>query len=245
MCAIHAARWASAVLNNGLGQFGEAAAAARDATANDYEPWVSTWALPELIEAAERIGDHATARHALERLAQSTTSSGTDWGLGIEARSRALVRPDAGAEVLYGEAIDRLGRTGMAPDLARAHLLYGEWLRRAGRRADARTQLRTAHDALAAIGMEAFAARARRELLAMGDHATTRVPQAHTALTLQEQQIAALARDGLSNPEIGARLFISSRTVEWHLRKVFSKLGISSRRALRETLPSRDQLAET
>jgi DNA-binding CsgD family transcriptional regulator len=233
------AQWASTVLHNGLAKYGDAAAAAREATANTYEPWVSAWALPELIEAADRLGDASLAREALDRLVQSTTPSGTDWALGVEARSRALISTGAEAESLYLDAIDHLGRTKMAPELARAHLLFGEWLRREGRRIDARAHLRTAHESLAAMGMEAFAERARRELVATGEKARRRTVGTHTDLTAQEQQIASLAREGLSNQEIGARLFLSSRTVEWHLRKVFSKLEISSRHALRDALPAR------
>jgi ATP/maltotriose-dependent transcriptional regulator MalT len=198
---------------------------------------VSVWALPELVEATARVGDTRLAREALERLAATTQPAGTDFALGIEARSRALVSDGATAEELYREAIDRLGRTQLRPELARAQLLYGEWLRRQGRRVDAREQLRTAHDLLVAVGMEAFAERARRELVATGEKVRQRSPETHEELTAQEGQIARLARDGLSNPEIGARLFLSARTVEWHLRKVFTKLGISSRRQLRAALP--------
>jgi ATP/maltotriose-dependent transcriptional regulator MalT len=156
----------------------------------------------------------------------------------MEARSRALLSEGAAAEGCYREAIDRLARTQLRPELARAHLLYGEWLRREGRRADARTQLRTAHELLAAMGAEAFAERARRELLATGETVRKRTPETVSELTAQETSIARLARDGRTNPEIGAQLFLSARTVEWHLRKVFSKLGISSRRELHGALAS-------
>jgi ATP/maltotriose-dependent transcriptional regulator MalT len=195
------------------------------------------WALPELVEAAARAGAAELARDALQRLAESTRPCGTDFGLGIEARSRALLSDGATADGQYREAIDRLGRTRLRPELARAHLLYGEWLRREGRRIDAREQLRTAHDLLAAIGMEAFAERARIELLATGESARRRTVETSEALTAQEAVIARLARDGLSNPEIGSRLFISARTVQYHLGKVFTKLDISSRGQLDRALP--------
>jgi DNA-binding CsgD family transcriptional regulator len=169
--------------------------------------------------------------------------SDSDWGRGIHARSHALLSRDKAAERLYREAIDRLERTRLRPDLARAHLLYGEWLRREGRRVDAREQLRTAYDTLATIGMEAFADRARRELLATGERVRRRTEDTRDVLTPQEAQIARLARDGLSNTEIGARLFLSPRTVEWHLRKVFSKLGVSSRRELSEAFAHEKQSA--
>jgi ATP/maltotriose-dependent transcriptional regulator MalT len=198
---------------------------------------MSMWAVPELVEAAARAGDAELAREALERLAETTQPSGTDFALGIEARSRALLREGVAAEELYREAIDRLRRTELRPELARAQLPYGEWLRREGWRVDAREQLRTAHDLFDAIGMEAFAERANRELLVTGEKVRKRSPEAREELTAEETQIARLARDGLSNPEIGAQLFISARTVEWHLRKVFTKLGISSRRQLRLALP--------
>lgn len=221
--------------------YDEAAASAQRATSNTFEPWVSTWALPELIEAAVRSGDPRLAHEALERLEKTTQPSGTDWALGIEARARALLSEGASADDLYSEAIERLGASRLPPVLARAHLLYGEWLRREGKRVDARAQLRTAHGMFGEIGMEAFAARARRELAATGEKVQTRRAETRTQLTPQEEQIARLALDGLSNPEIGAHLFISARTVQYHLAKVFSKLGIRSRRELRAALPAHSQ----
>jgi len=239
------AQWATAVLYNGLGRYQEAAASARQATSNTFEYWVSVWALPELIEAARRAGDVKLAGDALERLIETTHPSGTDFALGIEARSRAVLSHGLAADNLYREAIDRLRRTRLGPELARAHLLYGEWLRRQGRRAGAREQLRTAHDLFTAIGMDAFAGRARRELLATGEKARKRSLGTREELTPQEEQIARLARDGLSNPEIGAQLFVSARTVEWHLRNVFAKLGITSRRQLQRALPDDGRPAGT
>ena len=165
--------------------------------------------------------------------------------LGIEARSRALLTSGDSADLLYREAIERLGRTEVRPELARARLLYGEWLRREGRRVDAREQLRTAYDLFTAIGMEAFAGRAGRELLATGEKVRKRSPDTREELTPQEGQIARLARDGLSNPEIGAQLFVSARTVEWHLRNVFAKLDITSRRQLQTALPQDGRLTGT
>ncbi|HEV8164643.1 MAG TPA: hypothetical protein VGR74_09375, partial [Actinomycetota bacterium] len=197
------AHWAAAVLYNGLGRYDEAAAAAQRATSDTFEPYVSMWALPELIEAAVRGGQAELAHAALQRLAETTQPCRTDFALGIEARSQALLSDGAAADGSYREAIDRLRRTQLRPELARAQLLYGEWLRRQGRRIDAREQLRTAHDLLAAIGMEAFAERARIELLATGETARRRTVQTREALTAQETVIARLARDGLSNPEIG------------------------------------------
>jgi DNA-binding CsgD family transcriptional regulator len=230
------AHQAAAVLYNGLARYEEAASSARIA-ADSFDPWYSMWALPELVEAATRTGDAELARDALERLAETTQPAGTDFAFGIEARSRALVSDSATADPLYREAIDRLRRTPLRPELARTQLLYGEWLRRQGRRIDAREQLRTAHDLFAGIGMEAFAERARRELLATGEKARKRSAETPPQLTPQETQIARLARDGLSNPEIGAQLFISARTVKYHPGKVFTKLGISSRSQLRRVLP--------
>jgi DNA-binding CsgD family transcriptional regulator len=218
----------------------EALVAAVEASRRSPELHIASWALGELIEAATRTGDTELAASALTRLGEHTEGSDADWGLGIHARSSALVRDGDAAERLYREGIERLGRTRLRPELARAHLLYGEWLRREGRRIDARTQLRAAHDLFVTIGMEAFAERARGELLATGERVRRRAAETRDDLTAQERQIARLARDGLSNPEIGARLFLSPRTVEWHLRKVFTKLGIRSRRELAHALPSSD-----
>jgi DNA-binding CsgD family transcriptional regulator/tetratricopeptide (TPR) repeat protein len=235
--AIQYANWAKSVLMNGLGRYDDALAAAVQASDDMPQLHVAMWALSEQIEAATRTGHTDLARRSLARLDDQTAGSNSDWGLGISARAHAMVSEAETAERLYREAIDRLGRTRLRPDLARAHLLYGEWLRREGRRVDAREQLRTAHDALATIGMEAFAERARRELVATGERVRSRSVETLDELTPQEIQVARLARDGLSNAEIGARLFLSSRTVEWHLRKVFSKLGVSSRKELSDALP--------
>ena len=239
--AVTYAHWAAAVLANGLGRYADALEAARQASQDKPALYMAMWALPELIEAATRTGNTHMASDALVRLAETTQAGGTDFGLGMEARSRALLSEGEAAEGCYREAIDRLGRTQLRPELARAHLLYGEWLRREGRRVDARTQLKTAHEMLAAMGAEAFAERARRELLATGETVRKRTVQAPDTLTAQEAQIARLARDGRTNPEIGAQLFLSARTVEWHLRKVFTKLGISSRRELPGALSSLGQ----
>ena len=191
----------------------------------------------ELLEAATRAGQPAAAEAALERVLEATAHVPNDAAPGIAARSRALLSGRETAERLYREAIDRLGRSRLRPELARAHLLYGEWLRREGRRADAREHLRAAHEQLTTIGMDAFAQRARVELLATGEKVRKRTDETRADLTAQELQIARLAREGFSNPEIGGRLYLSPRTVEWHLRKVFTKLGISSRRQLRGCLP--------
>jgi len=234
------AHWAAAVLYNGLARYDEAASAAQRATSNTFEPWVSTFALPELVEAAARGSDAELARGALVRLAATTQPCGTEFALGIEARCRALVSEGPAADGLYREAIERLSRTRLRPELARTRLVYGEWLRRENRRVDAREQLRTAQEMFAAIGMEAFAARARNELQASGEKVRKRTVETRDDLTAQEWQIARLARDGLSNPEIGARLFLSPRTVEWHLRNVFNKLEIGSRRELADALPNSD-----
>ena len=240
--AVRVAQWAASVLYNGLARYDEAAAAARQVTANDVDPYPQMWALPELVEAASRVGEIELASEAFERLVEMTQPAGTDWALGTQARSRALLSDGESADRLYQDAIDRLGRTRLRPELARAHLLYGEWLRREGRRVDAREQLRTAYNLFIAIGMDAFAERARGELMATGEKVRKRSPDTRDELTPQEEQIARLARDGLTNPEIAAQLFISAKTVEWHLRKVFTKLGISSRRQLRTALPGESAL---
>src|SRR4051794_11966832 len=222
--------WASALLYNGLGRYEEARLASQQDGA--YELLFSAWALVERVEAAVRGGEPELAADALGRLSGTTRASGTDWALGIEARSRALLSEDEDAERLYREAIERLARTRIRPELARAHLLYGEWLRREKRRLDAREQLRIAHEMLTAMGLEAFAERAARELEATGETARRRTAESRQRLTAREAQIASLAGDGLSNPEIGARLFISPRTVEYHLHKVYAKFDISSRNEL-------------
>ena len=230
------AYWAAAILHNGAGRYEQALTAARQASQDSTAVPISMWALPELVEAAARAGHAGAARDALTQLAEITQSSGTDAALGIEARCRALLSRDADADDLYREATDRLARTGLRPELARAHLLYGEWLRRQGRRLEARDQLRTAHDTLTVIGMAAFAERARRELTATGETVRKRNVGTLTTLTAQEALIARLARDGRTNPEIGTQLYLSARTVEWHLRKIFTKLGVSSRRDLHAAL---------
>ncbi len=235
---IQHANWATAVLRNGLGHYAQALAAAEQAADETHGPLVTGCVLPELIEAAVRSGKPALAADALRRLS-ATTIEGSDWAKGIQARSQALVSTGEVADHSYTEAIERLSSTHLRPDLARAHLLYGEWLRRANRRIDARHQLRAAYGMFAAIGTDAFAERARRELLATGEKVRKREVDTLGALTPQEEHIARLARDGRTNPEIGAELFITSRTVEWHLRKVFTKLGITSRKGLHDALPTR------
>jgi DNA-binding CsgD family transcriptional regulator len=230
------AAYAASVLYNGLGQSAVACDAARRAF--EREPMgYGSHIVPELAEAAARTGDMTLLQTALEWLSERTRETPNDWVLGIEARVRALLSEGKAAERCYLESIERLSRTRVRAQVARAHLLYGEWLRRQGRRAEAREQLRTAHDMLDAMGMGAFAERARRELLATGETARKRTVEATVELTAQEAQVARLAREGLSNPEIGARLFISSRTVQYHLRKVFTKLDISSRGQLHRVLP--------
>ena len=231
------AQWASAVLYNSLGRYEEALAAAERASEDPHELWFSTWVAVELIEAASRTGKAERALGALEWVAATARAGGNDWGLGVEARSRALLSDGDAAEKLYSEAIERLGRTRVRLDLARAHLLYGEWLRRERRRVEAREQLRTALEMFSAMGVEGFAGRAERELLATGEHVRKRSVETRDELTAQEAQIARLARDGLSNADIGSQLFISQHTVAYHLRKVFSKLDITARTQLSRALP--------
>ncbi|MFG1819717.1 LuxR C-terminal-related transcriptional regulator [Kribbella sp. NPDC049174] len=226
-----------AVLCNGLGQYDQAMTAAQAAATHQEQFGAPQWALAELVEAAARTGASEAASDALEQLAESTQASGTDWALGVEARSRALLSEGAAAETLYREAIERLSKTRVRVNLARAHLLYGEWLRGENRRVDARTQLDIAHEMLTQFGADAFAERARRALQAIGTKVRKRTVPTSTALTAQETQIAHLAGDGLTNTDIGARLFLSPHTVEWHLRKVYSKLGIASRREIPAVLP--------
>jgi DNA-binding CsgD family transcriptional regulator len=235
--ALTVTNWAAAMLCNALGRYEDALDAVRDAAEHPRDLWFSTWGAVELVEAAARLGDAPRAAAAVRALAVTTQASGTELALGMEARSRALVASGPAAEALYREAIDRLGRTRLRFMLARSHLVYGEWLRRERRRLDARTQLRTARRLFAEMGFEAFAQRAAVELLATGETARKRTVATSGRLTPQEAQIARLARDGLSNPEIGARLFISPRTVEYHLRKVFTKLDVGSRDQLAGVLP--------
>jgi ATP/maltotriose-dependent transcriptional regulator MalT len=237
---IERCNYSRAILCNGLGQYEEALIAAREAA--DYHPqlYLSAWAAVELLEAATRAGRTAIAEAALVRVLDATAHLPNDTAQGIAARSRAMMTAGERADGLYRDAIERLGRSVLRPELARTHQLYGEWLRREGRRVDARKHLRAAHEQFTAIGMEAFAERARVELLATGETARKRTDDSRTQLTAQQLQIARMARDGLSNPEIGARLYLSPRTVEWHLRKVFGVLCIASRRQLRTSLPELD-----
>jgi len=243
------AQWAQALLYNGLGRYREALAAAREAV--DRPDWmaVATWGLVELVEAASRAGEPITAADAFAQLSPLARASGSDWALGVAARCEAQLHDGDRADGLYRESIDRLGRTAVPTELARAHLLYGEWLRRCGRRVEAREQLRTAHEMLVTTGLAAFAERARRELAATGETVRKRADDARDELTPQEMHVARLAAEGLTNPDIGTELFLSPRTVEWHMGKVFGKLGISSRRQLRDVIgaaptsrPSRDAL---
>jgi ATP/maltotriose-dependent transcriptional regulator MalT len=234
---VTAATYASSVLYNGLGRHDAARDAAWRAFQRDplgYGPFL----VPELAEAASRTGDVALVTAALEWLSERTRVTPTEWALGIETLIRALLSGGEAADKLYRESIERLGRTRIRAQLARAHLLYGEWLRRERRRTDAREQLRIAHRMLDAMGIDAFADRARRELAATGETVRKRTVETTGELTAQETQVARLARDGLSNSEIGARLFISARTVQYHLAKVFAKLAISSRSQLHQVLPA-------
>ena len=231
------AAWAAAVLHNGLSRYGEALDAAARASDHPGELGPATWSLAELIEAAARCGKPGPAVAALERLSEATDAAGTDWAMGIQARCRALLSEGEAAERGYAEAIERLARTRVRVELARAHLVYGEWLRRENRRVEAREQLREAHQMLAAMGIGGFAERARAELVATGETVRRRRPESAASLTPQEIRVARLAVDGHTNPEISTQLFLSPRTVEWHLRKVFTKLGISSRKELPAVLP--------
>jgi DNA-binding CsgD family transcriptional regulator len=228
--------YATAVLYNGLGRYEEALAAAQQAGEDTYASWWRDWGLVELIEAAARSGKPEIAVDGLGRLSQATAASGTDWALGVGARSRALLSDRETAEGLYQEAIERLGHTRVRVELARAHLLYGEWLRRERRRLDAREQLRTAHELFSQFGMEAFAERARVELEATGERARKRTVETRDDLTPQEAQVSRLAADGATNQAIAAQLFISPSTVDYHLRKAFRKLGVRSRHQLKQHL---------
>ena len=239
--AVQMANWSAAVLHNSLGRYAEALAVAEPATEQTYSPLSTQLVLPELIEAAVRTGRTDLAREALDRLSAMTAIEGSDWAKGLEARSRALASEGQEAEQCYAEAVERLGRTPLRPERARAHLLYGEWLRRENRRLDARHQLHAAYHLFTVIGADAFAERARSELLATGEKVRKREVDTNSQLTSQEEHIVRLARDGRTNPEIAAELFISTRTVEWHLRKVFAKLGITSRRDLHNASPPRGQ----
>lgn len=232
------ANYAGSILYNGLGRYPEALAAAERAGALPVDRGGNMWALAELVEAAHHSREPERGLDALRQLSHITEATGTDWGLGLQAGLQALFSDGDEAERLFLESIDRLGRTRVHLALARAHLLYGEWLRRENRRLDARGHLRTAFEMLATMGVEAFAERARRELVATGEIARKRTVETREDLTAQEEQIARLAADGHTNPEIGGKLFLSARTVEWHLRKVFTKLDITSRRQLKDALPA-------
>jgi len=233
------AHWTAAILNNSVGRYAEALAVASPASTEIPGLYISTWMLPERIEAAVRCGQPEVAAVALQEFLDTANPGESDWGLGVEARSRAMLSVGDVAESLYREAIDRLSRTQIRTELARAHLLFGEWLRRERRRVDAREHLRTAHEMFVLMSADGFAERARRELVATGEHVRQRRDDLRTELTPQEEHIARLGRDGRTNAEIAAELYISARTVEWHMRKVFTKLGISSRRELKDALPSR------
>jgi DNA-binding CsgD family transcriptional regulator len=228
--------WAASVLGNGQGRYEDALAAAEKGRERADGLGFATWAMVELVEAAVRSGHPERAAGAMEQISENAQITGTDWALGVAARSMALLSQGEGTEGLYLEAIERLGRTRVRADLARAHLVYGEWLRRQARRVNAREHLRLAYEMLTDMAMDGFAERARRELSATGETARRRSVETIWELTAQEAEIARMAAEGHSNPEIGSRLFISMRTVEWHLRKVFRKLGISSRRELRAAL---------
>jgi DNA-binding CsgD family transcriptional regulator len=229
--ALTVTEFLSGTLYNGLGRYEDALAAVVPSE-RFYTEGPAIWALTELIEAAARLGQPERARSAFEHVEETTRAAGTDWALGIEARSRALLSDGDDAEELYEEAITRLGRTSIRVQLARTHLLYGEWLRRERRRVDARAELRTAYELFRDFGVDAFAERARLELEATGEHARKRTVDTLGQLTPQELQIARLAAEGHTNKEIATRLFISASTVEYHLRKAFRKLGVTSRTQL-------------
>ncbi|WP_434318555.1 LuxR C-terminal-related transcriptional regulator [Leifsonia sp. P73] len=223
----------TAVFLNAFGRYEEALAVTERAAAHPFELGLSTWVYPELIEAASRLDEPDRAADALARLTEIARAADTDWALGVLARCRALLAGDDDPEAAYRESIERLGRTRIRVALARTRLVYGEWLRRQGRRTDAREQLRAAHEFFREAGMEGFAQRTRRELAATGETARARTPDTVVDLTEQEALIARLAADGRSNPEIGEQLYLSPRTVEWHLGKVFAKLGVTTRKELR------------
>jgi DNA-binding CsgD family transcriptional regulator len=235
----------TAVLYNGLGRYGAALAALRRQAVDPSYRDSAPRPMAELIEAAVRSGERELAGRALQRLAETTSAAGTDWALGIEARSRALLSDGDSADALYREAIERLGRTSIRLQLARAHLLYGEWLRRERRRREARPQLRVALEMFTSMGTEGFADRSERELSATGERARKRHVETRDQLTPQEAHVARLARDGLSNAEIGARIFVSQTTVAYHLRNVFSKLNIASRHQLASVLPDSSNAPRT
>jgi DNA-binding NarL/FixJ family response regulator len=229
--AMAGVEFATAVLHNGLGHYETALAAAQQAREHD-ELGFGIWVLPELIEAAVRLGQHDLAAASLQGLSERTSLSPREWAHAIEARCRALLTDGQAAEDLYQQAIRQLRGSRMNVQLARAHLLYGEWLRRENRRTDAREQLQAAHQMLASMGADGFAERAARELLATGERVRKRTTDAPSQLTARETQIARLAGNGLSNPDIAAQLFMSRRTVEYHLHKIFTKLAISTRNQL-------------
>jgi DNA-binding CsgD family transcriptional regulator len=236
---VDVATYAKAVLANGIGHYDVARDAARTAFEHRDHLGNGQFIVGELAEAASRTGDRALLEGALGWLSERTKVIRTDWVLGMEARVRALASEDDGADAAHRESIAHLERTRLRMELARGHLLYGEWLRRVARRVDAREQLRAAHELFGSIGAHGFAERARHELLATGETVRKRTDDTRDDLTPQEEHIARLAIAGRTNPEIGAELFISPRTVEWHLKKVFLKLGISSRKGLRDALPAR------
>jgi DNA-binding CsgD family transcriptional regulator len=235
--AVLVAHWAASILNNGLGRYEAAASAAREVIENAIDPWTPLGALPELVEATMHLGETELACDAVDRLTAATQPAGTDFALGVEARSRALISNGEAAEPLFHESIQRLGRTPLRPELARARLVYGEWLRREGRRGESREQLRSAEEMFIEMGMEAFAERGGAELVAAGAKPRARRLEVRDELTPQEEQIARLARDGLTNADIGGQLFLSPRTVEYHLHKVFGKLGVDARSGLDAALP--------